>query len=208
MKTLGETRLFEPDVFRYEIFPIFLTILVVFIYNLITMNDPHYYSRRTQSLMVNERVIRGIAVQVFGLSLMALILTTRQSTPAALGLLCFLLADFAFRAAGWGTLSLTAAVSRLLGGRLFRFAPRLIRAKPKRFAAGIGAFMSLAAGLLVVLRIHQAAVLLLAVLALFSFLEGTFRFCAGCRIFALLIRLGLAKEDLCTDCVLPGGDGI
>ena len=172
------------------------------------MNSSSDFERRTRPLMLNERLVRGIAVQVFCLSLMALAFSLQGHTPAALGLLFFLLADFTLRAAGRGRFSLTAVLAKALAGQVFRFRSRFITAKPKRFAAGIGAFMSLAAGLLFVLRIPRAAALLLAVLALFSFLEWSLRFCAGCRIFALLIRLGLAREELCVDCVLPDGDGI
>ncbi|WP_319561085.1 DUF4395 family protein [Marispirochaeta sp.] len=158
--------------------------------------------------MVNERVIRGIAIQVFVLSLAALALVLRGHTPASFWILAFLLADFTLRSAGLGKISLTAALAKALAGKVFSFRPRLISAKPKRFAAGIGAFISLASGLLLFVQIEPGAALLLAVLALFSFLEWAVRFCAGCRIFALLVRLGLASDDLCVDCVLPDGNGI
>jgi hypothetical protein len=39
------------------------------------------------------------------------------------------------------------------------------------------------------------------VMAVFPLLEAGFGFCVGCKLFALLARLGLVRPDVCVDCV-------
>ncbi|NQT60306.1 MAG: DUF4395 family protein [Bacteroidetes bacterium] len=68
--------------------------------------------------------------------------------------------------------------------------------------------MSVLAAVAGVLGFVPVMMIIIAILALFSFLEVFLKFCAGCKIFGLLIKLGLLKEEVCLDCVLPGGDGI
>ena len=72
----------------------------------------------------------------------------------------------------------------------------------------IGLVMSVFAAAAVISGYISIMLIIIAVLALFSFLEAFLKFCAGCKIFGLLIKLGLLKEEVCLDCVLPGGDGI
>jgi hypothetical protein len=85
-------------------------------------------------------------------------------------------------------------------------APRLGAARPvpgppKRFAQGIGAVFSTAA---VVLWFgageHLAARAVLGALAGAASLESLAGYCLGCRLFALLMRLGLGPESACESC--------
>jgi hypothetical protein len=39
-----------------------------------------------------------------------------------------------------------------------------------------------------------------AVMVLFPLLEAAFGLCVGCRLFAVLMRLGLVPEEVCLDC--------
>ena len=93
-------------------------------------------------------------------------------------------------------------ISRYAVAPLTRFEQRQILFRPKRFAAGIGLFMSATALVLSLIQLPLAAAVVTGILALFCFLEAFLRFCAGCKIFALLIRLGVFEEDLCMDCTL------
>jgi hypothetical protein len=151
--------------------------------------------------MVEESVIRGVALQVFLVALFAAF----TSNPAAV---IFLVIDFFIRLVKKPRFSLTVLLSRNIILRIIRFRRRRILARPKRFAAAIGFTISLAAAVLLFTGLPTGALFLMGILALFSFLEAFFAFCAGCYLFRLLIRLGLAEDDLCTDCVYPGGDGI
>ncbi len=151
--------------------------------------------------MIDEAVVRGVALQVFLIASTALVL---QSPLPIL----FLAADFFLRLAGGSRFSPLVFISRKIAVPLLSFRHRRITARPKRFAAGIGFTISLAGALFLFFNLPLGMLIMIGFLALFSFLESIFKFCAGCRIFSLLIRLGLADEELCTDCVYPGGDGI
>ncbi|MBC8550717.1 MAG: DUF4395 domain-containing protein [Candidatus Brocadiales bacterium] len=152
-------------------------------------------------LRLQEAVVRGIAFQVFLVALCVLIWSSWYP-------IIFLIIDFFIRAIGASKYSLTAQISRTFLARLLRFKKRMILAKPKKFAAWIGLVMSVFAAAAVISGYISIMLIIIAVLALFSFLEAFLKFCAGCKIFGLLIKLGLLKEEVCLDCVLPGGDGI
>lgn len=91
-------------------------------------------------------------------------------------------------------------VTRVITPRL-PFQAKFVAGPPKRFAQGIGAVVSVAAALLV-LAFGQvtAAYALLGVLIAAATLESVFGYCIGCRIFSLLMRLGLIPEEVCAEC--------
>ncbi len=81
------------------------------------------------------------------------------------------------------------------------FAERPTPGPPKRFAQGIGATLSVGAlvawagfGNLTV------AFVLVAMIAAAATLESVFGYCLGCKVFALLMRLGVIPESACADC--------
>ncbi|MBI9097032.1 MAG: DUF4395 domain-containing protein [Spirochaetaceae bacterium] len=150
---------------------------------------------------VSEAAVRGVAIQVFLLSLTAII--TKSQIPVII-----LIIDFAVRVILIPRFSLLALVSRKWIAPLAGFRRRQIVFKPKRFAAAIGLTMSIAALLLSINNLPLFYTITLSTLALFSSLEAFFKFCAGCKIFGLLMLLGLVKEDECPDCVYTNGGGI
>lgn len=77
---------------------------------------------------------------------------------------------------------------------------KLVPGPPKRFAQGIGAFLSTAAAILLALGAAPVAWALIAVLILAASLEAFAGFCLGCRIFAVLQDRGLIPEDVCEAC--------
>lgn len=84
-------------------------------------------------------------------------------------------------------------------------APRLGPSKPvpgppKRFAQGMGAFMSTLAVVLAFAVSHLAADVILLILLPAAALESIFGYCVGCRIFAALIRLGVIPQSVCAEC--------
>jgi hypothetical protein len=151
--------------------------------------------------LVNEAVVRGTAVQVFLLSAAAVI--WGSFIPVVI-----LASDFLIRVVLKPRYSLLVLISKSAVVPVFRFKSRSILYRPKRFAAGIGLCLSLAGLVLAFLGQVTAMRFTVGLLGFFSFLEAFLRFCAGCKIFTLLVRLGIADEGLCTDCVYPGGDGI
>jgi hypothetical protein len=79
--------------------------------------------------------------------------------------------------------------------------PRLVPGPPKRFAQGMGAVISLSAAVLALgFGLRSPAYVLLAALAVAATLESVFAYCLGCKIFALLMRVGLIPEETCARC--------
>jgi hypothetical protein len=78
--------------------------------------------------------------------------------------------------------------------------PRLVAGPPKRFAQGVGAVFSLTASLLVLTGIPGAALVVLAMLLVAASLEAFVGVCLGCKVFALLMRLGVIPETVCEEC--------
>jgi hypothetical protein len=80
-------------------------------------------------------------------------------------------------------------------------APKYVPGPPKRFAQGIGATLTVAAAILTygfgefgIAQILVAAVLVAATL------ESVFAYCLGCKIFGLLMRVGVIPESVCERC--------
>jgi hypothetical protein len=79
--------------------------------------------------------------------------------------------------------------------------PKYCPGPPKRFAQAIGATLSVAAvALSSAFNSAQGAYLVLSVLVFFAFLESVFGFCLGCKIFSLLMRLGIIPTEVCAKC--------
>ena len=68
---------------------------------------------------------------------------------------------------------------------------------PKRFAQTVGLVFTLAATGFLVAGLPVVTVGLLAVLLVFALLESVVGFCAGCFVFAQLMKVGLMPEETC-----------
>lgn len=78
---------------------------------------------------------------------------------------------------------------------------RPVPGPPKRFAQGIGTFMSVTALVLqFAFSATTASYAVLGVLIAAASLEAFAGYCLGCRIFALLMRAGLISESVCVEC--------
>ena len=71
---------------------------------------------------------------------------------------------------------------------------------PKRFAQGIGAVLSIGAVVAHFAGFGTVAVVLVGAIAFAATLESVFAFCIGCRIFAVLMAIGLVSESVCEAC--------
>lgn len=81
------------------------------------------------------------------------------------------------------------------------FEERPVPGPPKRFAQGIGVAFSVSAAILAVgLDQTTAAYAVLGVLVFFATLESVFGLCVGCKVFALLMRVGVIPEEVCESC--------
>ncbi len=155
------------------------------------MNWKHIFAFPNPVNEVSARVVAG------GVTLMALLTITLRRrwliVPIAYG--------FVARALTGPTLSpLGQLATRVITPRL-PVEPKLVAGPPKRFAQTLGAGMSLTALLLAfVFRRTSAAYVLIGVLALFATMESVFAYCAGCKIFGILMRFGLIPEEVCVEC--------
>lgn len=78
---------------------------------------------------------------------------------------------------------------------------RPVPGPPKRFAQGIGATLSVAAAVLALgLGLHTAAYVVLAAVVVAATLESVLGFCVGCKLFAVLMRIGVIPEEVCESC--------
>jgi hypothetical protein len=81
------------------------------------------------------------------------------------------------------------------------FAAKPVPGPPKRFAQGIGAALSTAAAILALgFGAVTAGYVLLGVLVVAATLESVFGLCLGCKIFAVLMRVGIVPESVCEEC--------
>ncbi len=78
---------------------------------------------------------------------------------------------------------------------------KLVPGPPKRFAQGIGATLSVGA---VIAAYGYGALgvawVLVAFILVAATLESVFAYCLGCKIFAVLMRLGVIPERVCVEC--------
>lgn len=79
--------------------------------------------------------------------------------------------------------------------------PVYVSGPPKRFAQGVGAVCT-TVGAVAALAFDATGVAaaIAVMMVVFATLESLFAFCAGCRMFGLLMRLGVIPEDVCADC--------
>jgi hypothetical protein len=138
---------------------------------------------------VNEKAARLVAgvVAVAGLIILA---------TGAYWLLAPLAYGFWARVLTGPTLSPLARLAmRLMAGD-----PKYVPGPPKRFAQGMGAVITTAAGILALAGATTAATVLVAMLVVAATLESVFALCLGCQVFAGLMRAGLVPESVCLEC--------
>lgn len=81
------------------------------------------------------------------------------------------------------------------------FEPKYVPGPPKRFAQGIGATLSTAAAVAyLAFDATTVAYVLVGMIAVAATLESVFAYCIGCRIFALLMRIGVIPPEVCERC--------
>jgi hypothetical protein len=145
-------------------------------------------------LKVSNTVVRIVAAEVFAVSLTAIFLHSRW--------LAFALAlDFAIRAFVTPIFSPLRIVGSYAIRPLLGTSDAPVFFSPKRFAAAIGFFLCAIAVAGFSTSVRPVADSALALLTVFSFLEATFGFCAGCKIYGFLMRHGIIPTNWCPECV-------
>lgn len=115
--------------------------------------------------------------------------------------------DFTLRAAlGPKASPVARFVSAVVRPRV-KALPHPTAGTPKRFAAAIGATMTVTASVLWVAHLATGAswlitgvVAIAVVMAVFPALEAFAGLCVGCVIFGWLMKAGVVPEDVCVEC--------
>lgn len=142
---------------------------------------------------VNDLAARSVATGVVVLGI-AIVLTR---SPLLLVLLAL---GFVARVATGPSLSpLGQLATRVVAPRLG--ASRPVPGPPKRFAQAIGATLSIGAVIAWFgVGSQTLALVLVSLIVVAASLEAAFGFCLGCKMFGLLMRLGLIPESACASC--------
>jgi Domain of unknown function (DUF4395) len=142
--------------------------------------------------LVDDVTVRLVAGLVLLIAVLAL-------ATGAWWLYAVLAADFVLRS-GWGpSASPLARTARALRLRI-KTAPRWTAGPPKRFAAAIGAVLTLAATASWLVGASTAVVAIGVVMVVFPALEAALGLCVGCIVFGWLMRAGLVPESVCVEC--------
>lgn len=143
---------------------------------------------------VNDNVGRAVAAGVVVMSVVAIALDQPWILiPLAYGFWARVLAGPRFS-------PLALVASRVVVPWLGR-APKPVPGPPKRFAQGMGVVFSTTALILAFgFGLTTAAWAVLALLVVAAFLEAAFGICLGCRVFSLLMRVGVIPESVCEEC--------
>ena len=142
---------------------------------------------------VNEKAARAVA----GVVLVTALVTLATSwywllVPLAYGFWARVLTGPTLSPVGW-------LAQNVVGPRLGERKP--VPGPPKRFAQGMGAAMSTAALVLALIAgAHTAADVVLGLIVVAAGLESIFAYCLGCKVFGLLMRLGIVPETVCAEC--------
>jgi hypothetical protein len=143
--------------------------------------------------IVDDVTVRLIAAVILVVGTVALV--TQQWWLYAV-----LAVDFVLRT-GWGPSASPVArfVGRFVRPRVAA-APRYTAGPPKRFAAAIGAVLTVGATVLWLAGATLPVVLIGVVMVVFPALEAVLGLCVGCQVFSLLMRLGVIPESVCVEC--------
>ncbi len=143
---------------------------------------------------VNDKAARTVAFVVLLEAIVTLATGWYWLTiPLAYGFWARVLTGPKLSPLGWTAQNVIAP--RFLGEKVYVSGP------PKRFAQGMGTFMSSFALLFgLILGDHAVADVFLALFIPAAGLESIFGYCLGCKAFGILMRLGVIPEEVCLEC--------
>jgi len=144
--------------------------------------------------VVDDVTVRLIASVVLVLAMVAFALHQWWIYPV-------LALDFILRTSlGPGASPVARGVQRFVRPRV-RALRRPTSGPPKRFAAGIGAVLTSVAAVLWAAGLADAAVVTIGlIMVIFPALEAIVGLCVGCKVFGVLMRLGVVPEEICLEC--------
>jgi hypothetical protein len=144
--------------------------------------------------VVDDVTVRLIASVVLVLAMVAFALHQWWIYPV-------LALDFVLRTAlGPRASPIARGVQRFVRPRV-RAVKRPTAGPPKRFAAGIGAVLTSVAAVLWALGLADPVVVTIGlIMVVFPALEAIVGLCVGCKMFGVLMKLGVVPEEICLEC--------
>ena len=149
--------------------------------------------------LINEVSARLVASGVLILSICSLLLIIYGNNMSYV-LLVMLIYGFLARVSSGPKVSpLALLVTKIIVPKL-NFREKIVPGPPKRFAQGIGLVFSLLITGFLIVGLINVSITLLLILITFASLEAFIGFCAGCKVFKLMMNIGLIPEDVCEKC--------
>ena len=134
---------------------------------------------------VDEHVVRINAFIVLLLLLGSFTMTETWRTA----LFLFLSLDYFLKWRKYIQYSSLARISKFIAHTILHWKAKAIDFEPKRFAAMLGFFLSLALSALSLLHLSPAVTILTSLFALLAFLESVFNTCVGCILYSLIQKM-------------------
>ena len=143
---------------------------------------------------VNEIASRVVAAGVVAVALVAIV----GQQPWLSAVLAY---GFLARVATGPTMSPLGQIATRLVAPRIAASPRLVPGPPKRFAQGVGSALTVLATLFFFIwHLDAATYILLGLLVVAASLESALGYCLGCRIFSVLMRVGVIPPEVCLAC--------
>ena len=149
--------------------------------------------------LINEVSARLVATGVLILSILSLIFIISDNNISYV-ILSMLIYGFLARVSSGPKISpLALLVTKIIVPKL-NFREKIVPGPPKRFAQGVGLVFSLLITGFLMIGLVNVSITLLVILITFASLEAFIGFCAGCKVFKLMMNIGLIPEDVCEKC--------
>ena len=142
---------------------------------------------------VNDYAARTVASMVIVLCIAILITNNVVIT-------LFLVYGFIARVATGPTLSPIGLLATKVIVPVLKLPNKPVPGPPKRFAQGIGLFVSAISLILFIADVEFGGRVAIVILAFFAGLEAFLGFCTGCFIFNHLMKFGLIPKTVCEAC--------
>ena len=149
--------------------------------------------------LINEVSARLVASGVLILSICSMLLIIYGNNMSYVLLVMLIYGFLARVSSGPKASPLALLVTKIIVPKL-NFREKIVPGPPKRFAQGVGLVFSLLITGFLMIGLVNVSITLLVILITFASLEAFIGFCAGCKVFKLMMNIGLIPEDVCEKC--------
>ena len=151
--------------------------------------------------LINEPAARLVASGVLLMSLLSICLISLEANFTWIILLIMTYGFLARVSSGPKISPLALLVTKVLVPK-FNMDEKLVPGPPKRFAQSIGLIFSISTFILWLINFNSVCIFLLSILSIFAFLESALGYCFACKVFKILISVGLIPEEVCERCAV------